>query len=254
MVERPPFVDLAPTVLSRPQPPRDRQAALPPLEPGDRLTAAEFMRRYEAMPHLKKAELIEGVVYMPSPVRISHAAAHGQIIGWLATYAVATPGVQLADNATVRMDPDNVVQPDALLRLEAAAGGRSWVTGDDYLEGAPELIVEVATSSAAYDLHDKLRVYRRNRVQEYLVWQVWEGRLDWWQWVEGEYVPIPVEADGSMRSRVFPGLWLDPQAMLAGNMQTVLARLQEGLASRQHTANTATPVKSLEVDSPNQIG
>ncbi len=244
-VERPRPGDLTRSVLHRARPPRDLQGAPPPLEPGDRLTAAEFMRRYEAMPHIKKAELIEGVVYMPSPVRVSHAAAHSQIIGWLAVYVAATPGVQLADNATLRMDPDNVVQPDALLRLEPAAGGRSRVSPDDYLEGAPELIAEVATSSAAYDLHDKLRVYRRNGVQEYLVWQVLEERLDWWQWVAGEYVPIPVEADGLMRSRMFPGLWLDPQAMLAGDLQTVLARLQEGLASEPHQAYLAAPVKAL---------
>lgn len=244
-VERPRPGDLARSVLYRARPPRDLQDAPPPLEPGDRLTAAEFMRRYEAMPHIKKAELIEGVVYMPSPVRVSHAAAHGRLMIWLGTYSAATPGVQLADNATLRMDLDNVVQPDALLRLEPTAGGRSRVSPDDYLEGAPELIAEVATSSAAYDLYDKLRVYRRNRVQEYLVWQVLEERLDWWHWVAGEYVPIPVEADGLMRSRVFPGLWLDPQAMLSGNLQTVLARLQEGLASEQHQTYLAAPVKAL---------
>ena len=39
-----------------------------PLEHGDHLTREEFERRYEAMPHVRKAELIEGVVYMPSPV------------------------------------------------------------------------------------------------------------------------------------------------------------------------------------------
>jgi len=206
----------------------------PPLEPGDRLTAREFERRYEAMPHVKKAELIEGVVYMPSPVRVSHSVSHGIVMGWLGQYAASTPGLQLADNATLRLDTDNVVQPDALLRLDSAHGGRSRVSSDDYLEGAPELIVEVATSSAAYDLHEKRRIYRRNGVQEYLVWQVLEGRLDWWELVVGEYVTIAVDADGLLRSRVFPGLWLDPQAILAGNLSVVLVRLHQGLASTEH--------------------
>lgn len=206
----------------------------PTLEPGDRLTAREFERRYEAMPHITKAELIEGVVYMPSPVRASHAVSHSAVISWLGQYAIATPGAQLADNATLRLDAENVVQPDALLRLEPAYGGRSRVSADDYFEGAPELIFEVATSSAAYDLFEKQRIYRRNGVQEYIVWQVLEGRLNWWELAAGEYVAIVADADGLLRSRVFPGLWLDPQAMLAGDLSVVLARLHEGLATAEH--------------------
>ena len=140
-----------------------RAVGLPPLEGGDRLTRAEFERRYEAMPHIKKAELIEGVVFMPSPVHYSsHSKPHAYIIGWLAFYCSSTPNVDLGDNATVRLDMDNEVQPDALLRLDAAQGGTSHLSDDDYLEGPPELIVEIAASSASYDLHDKLNVYRRN--------------------------------------------------------------------------------------------
>src|SRR2546427_3449968 len=85
---------------------------LPPLEGGDRLTRSEFERRYDAMPQLKKAELIEGVVYMPSPVRCkSHGQPHGQIMSWVGVYSAATPGVDFADNATLRLDPDNEPQP-----------------------------------------------------------------------------------------------------------------------------------------------
>ncbi|MGQ9489413.1 MAG: Uma2 family endonuclease [Anaerolineae bacterium] len=212
---------------------------IPPLAQGDRLTRREFERRYAAMPYLKKAELIEGVVYMPSPVHASHAIAHSQIITWLGVYCAATPKVKLADNATVRLDPDNVVQPDVLLRLEPEAGGRSHISADDYIEGAPELIVEIATSNAAYDLHDKLRVYRRNRVQEYMVWQMLEGRLDWWRWEEGEYVSLTPNEDGIWASQVFPGLWLDMAAMLNGDLAAVLTRLQAGLASAEHAAFVA---------------
>lgn len=211
----------------------------PPLEPGDRLTRREFERRYAAMPHIKKAELIEGVVHMPPPVHASHAIAHSQIITLLGVYCAATPGVKLADNATVRLDLDNVVQPDVLLRLEPGAGGHSYISADDYIEGAPELIVEIATSSAAYDLHDKLRVYRRNRVQEYVVWQVLEGRLDWWRWDEGEYVPLAPDGRGIYASQVFPGLWLDANAMLKDDLAAALACLQVGLASKEHAAFVA---------------
>src|SRR6266536_1100721 len=132
---------------------------LPPLESGDRLTRQEFERRYSARPDLKKTELIEGVVYVPSPVRITHGRPHGQIMAWLGAYCAATPGVDMADNTTVRLDLDNEPQPDALLRLEPEAGGHSRIDEDDYIEGAPELIIEVAASSAAYDLHDKQHAY-----------------------------------------------------------------------------------------------
>lgn len=152
---------------------------VPPLESGDRLTRPEFERRYQAMPYLKKAELIEGVVYVASPVRMAnHGRLHAQIVGWLMVYSAATPRVDLADNATVRLDIDNEPQPDALLRLPEV-GGNSCISEDDYVEGTPELIVEVATSSASYDLNDKLNAYRCNGVQEYIVWQIYENNLDW---------------------------------------------------------------------------
>ena len=206
-----------------------------PLESGDRLTRAEFERRYHAMPHIKKAELIEGVVYVPSPVRsTSHAQPHGFMITWLGVYAAATPGVELNDNATVRLDLDNEPQPDALLRLEERLGGHSRLSPDDYIEGGPELIVEIAASSAAYDVHDKLRAYRRNQVQEYLVWQVHEHRLDWWRLQEGAYVPLQADLGGIVRSLVFPGLWLATPALLAGYLAEVLAVLHAGLAAPEH--------------------
>ncbi len=143
-------------------------SALPPLESGDKLTRAKFEQRYAAMPQVKKAELIEGTVYMASPLRAkAHGKPHIHIMTWLGTYEAATPGVEALDNATVRLDANNEPQPDALLRIEQ--GGQSTISDDDYIEGAPELIVEIAASSASLDLHEKLNVYRRNQVQEYLV-------------------------------------------------------------------------------------
>ena len=205
---------------------------VPPLENGDRLTRHEFERRYNAMPYLKKAELIEGVVYVASPLRFeSHGKPHFQIITWLGVYGAATPGVDGGDNATIRLDLDNEPQPDALLRIES---GQSRISDDDYVEGAPELIVEVAATSASYDLHDKLRVYRRNQVQEYLVWQIYDNRLNWFRLREGDYVTLEPDAAGVVRSEVFPGLWLAVTAMLDGDLAGVLATLQQGLNTPEH--------------------
>ncbi|QLE57091.1 Uma2 family endonuclease [Nostoc sp. TCL26-01] len=206
---------------------------IPPLENGDKLTRAEFERRYHAMPNLKKAELIEGVVYVASPLRIkSHGEPHAYVMGWLATYKAATPGVGLADNTTVIIDADNEPQPDALLRIEN--GGQSSITDDDYLAGAPELIVEIAASSASYDLHEKLKVYRRNQVQEYLVWRVYDHQFDWFKLQAGAYIPIEPNPDNIICSQVFPGLWLAKSALLAGDLAQVLAVLQQGLSTQEH--------------------
>src|SRR5215470_7384700 len=140
-------------------------APTPPLEPGDRLTRPEFERRYDAMPHLRKAELIEGVVYMPSPVRFRHhGRPHALLMGWLIHYEAATPGVETADNSTARLDLDNEPQPDAVLLIDPARGGQAHISADDYIENAPELVAEVASSSVSIDLTTKLHVYQRNGV------------------------------------------------------------------------------------------
>jgi Uma2 family endonuclease len=213
------------------------QRLIPPLENGDRLTRYEFERRYERMPQLKKAELIEGVVYMAAALRFrSHGEPHSNIMGWLWNYKVSTPGVALGDAPTVRLDLDNEPQPDAVLLIESQYGGRSRVSEDDYIEGAPELVVEIAASSAAIDLGDKKRAYRRNGIPEYIVWQVFDRQVDWFCLEEGEYISLPVDADGTIRSRVFPGLWLAVEDLLAGNMLRVLAVLQAGLAAAEHDA------------------
>ena len=206
---------------------------VPPLEGGDRLSLDEFERRYAASPHIKKAELIEGVVYMAAAVRAkSHGQPHGRIITWLGVYEAATSGVALSDNTTVRLDENNEPQPDALLRIEV--GGNSQVTDDDYIEGAPELVVEIAASSAAYDLYDKKQAYQRNGVQEYLVWQVFEQKLDWFQLQNGKYILLQPDENGVIKSLVFPGLWLAVNELLSGNMTTVLTVLQAGLNSHEY--------------------
>ncbi len=212
----------------------------PPLEFGDRLSRAEFERRYRAHPEIKKAELIEGVVYMPSPIHHErHGRPHIWINTWLGTYMAATPGVDGGDNTTVRLDFENEVQPDVFLRLESALGGQSHITEDDYLEGPPELIVEVAASSAAYDLHVKRRVYARNGVQEYLAVQMYEQRVDWFVLHEGVYETLTPDESGVLRSQVFSGLWLRPSDFWSGDLAAMLATLQQGLDAPEHAAFVA---------------
>jgi Uma2 family endonuclease len=211
--------------------------ALPALENGDRLTRAEFERRYDAMPQLKKAELIEGIVYVPSPVRHrQHGAPHASLISWLGQYAAHTPGVEVGDNSSVRLDLDNEPQPDALLFIDPACGGQVLISADGIIEGAPELVAEVASSSVSYDLHAKLHVYRRNGVREYIVWRVLEREIDWFVLRAGQYERMSMDAQGLVRSEVFPGLWLDPAALVRGDLATVLAIIQQGLVSPEHVA------------------
>ncbi|HSF34375.1 MAG TPA: Uma2 family endonuclease [Candidatus Tectomicrobia bacterium] len=213
---------------------------VPALENGDRLTRVEFERRYDAMPQLKKAELIEGVVYVPSPVRHrQHGSPHAHLVGWLFQYAANTPGIELGDNSSVRLDFDNEPQPDALLFIDPSCGGQIRISTDGIIEGAPELVAEVASSSVSYDLHAKLHVYRRNGVREYLVWRVLEREIDWFVLRAGQYDRMPVDAQGLLRSEVFAGLWLDPAALVRGDLAAMLGIVQQGLASPEHAAFVA---------------
>ncbi|MBI5949910.1 MAG: Uma2 family endonuclease [Chloroflexi bacterium] len=199
-------------------------ALLPPLENGDRLTRAEFHRRYEARPDLRKAELIEGVVHVPSPVR---ARDHGQpealLGGWLSHYWAGHPELSLVHNATVLIDLDNEVQPD--LSLRRAEGGASQITAEGYIQGPPELVAEIAASSASIDLHAKKNVYRRNGVQEYLAWRVYDNAVDWFSLQEGDYVRLDPSSAGIIESGIFPGLRLDVAKLLAGDLAGVIAAL-----------------------------
>lgn len=209
----------------------------PTLEPGDHLSRAEFERRYDARPDIRKAELIEGVVHMPSPARYrKHGRPTSLVNYWLGDYEVATQGVEIADNCSVRLDFDNEPQPDCFLRIVTEHGGQSRTSTDDFVEGAPELIAEVAASSASYDLHSKMNVYRRNGVREYLVVLTEEQQVRWFVLHEGRFVEIQPDAGGIFRSEVFPGLWLDAPALLAGNLVQVKAVLQQGVSSPEHAA------------------
>lgn len=192
----------------------------PVLEPGDRLRPEEFDRRYEARPDIHKAELIDGIVYMPSPVRIrQHGTPHSVLNYWATGYALTHGDCEAATDATVILGDDRL-QPDILLRW--TMGGTSTINDDGYIEGPPELVIEVAASSAAYDLHVKKEALRRAGVQEYIVWRTRDAAVDWFTLDSGLYVPLQAEADGVTRSRVFPGLALDLARLANGDPAAVL--------------------------------
>jgi hypothetical protein len=218
-----------------------------PLENGDRLTRVEFERRYAAMPAGTKAQLIEGIVYMASALRFrSHGKPHSHLNGWLFTYQSATPHIEIADAITVRLDADNEPQPDIALFISPEAGGQTRLSDDDYVEGAPELLAEISASTVSIDLGAKKTAYQRNGVQEYIVWRVLDKAIDWFYLSSDDsgsddsgnrqYVDLPPDADGILRSRQFPGLWLDPAALLRDDMPQVLAVLQSGVATAEHQA------------------
>lgn len=213
---------------------------LPPLEPGDRLTRPEFERRYAAMSQLPKAELIEGMVHMPSPVRFwRHGRPHAHLVTWFGLYEAGTPGVATGDNSTTRLDMDNEPQPDVVLLIDPARGGQARISEDDYIEQAPELVAEVASSSVSVDLHTKSHVYQRNGVREYLVWRVLDQAVDWFVLRGGQYERLEADPQGVLRSDIFPGLWLNTPALLRGDLAGVLATVPQGLASPGHTAFVA---------------
>jgi Uma2 family endonuclease len=188
------------------------------------------------MPSGIKAELIEGVVYMPSPVTTEeHGDPHFDLIYWLGIYRAQTPGVRGGDNSTLRLDLDNEPQPDAHLRILTEHGGQSRIE-DGYVVGATELIAEVAASTVSYDLHEKLNAYRRNGVKEYVVWRVLDLAIDWFILADGRYERLPPNTDGIYQSRVFPGLWLDHAALIRADMARVLQVAQQGLASPEYNA------------------
>ena len=211
--------------------------SIPELQNGDHLSREEFERRYHAMPEVKKAELIEGVVYMPSPVRQKeHSGPHYSFIGWLCYYTSFTAGVNGGDNGTVRLDLDNEPQPDGFLFIDPKCGGQARIDDEGYIAGSPDLVGEISASSASYDLHTKRTVYRRNQVREYIVWRVLDEAIDWFVLRGSQYDKLVPDSAGIIRSEVFPGLWLDVPALLQGDMAKVIAVVQQGLATKEHAA------------------
>ncbi len=198
--------------------------AVPPIsENGDALTLSEFLRHYEHMHDCKKAELINVVTRMLSPLGIEHAEADGLMHGWPGTFAIEN-NLKFYPNPTLLLDRENSFQPDAILCTAPCNGGRTWLNPKGYLCGAPELIVEVA-ATVSIDLRDKRRIYRRSGVTEYIVWRTQDKAVDWFVLKDGEYVPLSPER-GLYRSVIFPKLVLDTKALLARDGARVIAALK----------------------------
>lgn len=212
----------------------------PWLENGERMDARMFLERYEKMPPGWRAELIGGIVYlMPSPLQIRHGRSSPLFSAVSCIYAAQTPGTEVQDNTTTILDDERVPQPDSALLILPEYGGQSIDGEDEYTHGAPELIVEVALSSRSNDLNVKLADYERGGALEYIVYDVKNMKIHWFLRHEGRLVPLATDADGLYRSRAFPGLWLDPDALFANEKRTLFDVLNRGLATPEHAAFVA---------------
>jgi len=212
-----------------------RFSGVPQLLNGDHLTVPEFERRYEATLN-KRAELIEGIVVMSPPISYVHAESQSLLVEALVNYARRTPGVAWLANASLRLDGKNEYQPDVLLRIQSGSLAHSKVGADGLLEGSAELLAEIAVSSSAYDLHEKKTVYERCQVPEYIVWRVMDAQIHCFVLEQGAYVEAAPRADGTVCSRIFPGLWLNFPALLAGDEVKILRVLEKGLRTPEHRA------------------
>lgn len=216
---------------------RSPEKRVPPLVPGDRLTRKEFERRFDATPGLKKAELLDGFVYMPPPVSHEyHGAPHARLLTLLGVYQAATPHTLFGDSGSLRLGPDSMPQPDAYLMTAAAAGGQARIDVDGYVDGAPELIAEIAGSSASYDLHAKMNVYRRYGVREYIVWRTYDAEMDFFILTGDRYEPATRDERSVWRSAAFPGLRIASTLLLDGELSAALRVLQQGIASAEHAS------------------
>ena len=206
------------------------------LEAGDHLDQALFHKLYKAMPSGFRAELIGGIVIVPSPLSLDHGAYHALVTTWLGYYWIATPGTQALDNATAILSDTSEPQPDATLIIDPAYGGQTYISEDGYATGPPELIVEVASSSASIDLHAKLRDYEQAGVLEYGVVVIRQGHVRWFTLQDGLYQERSPDADGIIQSTVFPGLWLHTTALLQLDGLAVMETLQQGMATPAYAA------------------
>lgn len=202
------------------------------LNNGDRLTQPEFHQRYAAYPKHIKFELVQGIVYMASPMRRPHGLDQVKLSFVLEAYSAATPGTEVLDNTTAILDEDSEPQPDLCLCIQTEFGGQTSEDAEGYMVGAPELVAEIAHSSRAIDLFEKRDDYRKAGVREYIVLCVAERELHWFHFPSGEL--IKPDRQGISRSREFPGLWIDIAALMARDTNQLRAALERGLARREH--------------------
>ncbi|MGE3539484.1 MAG: Uma2 family endonuclease [Candidatus Tectimicrobiota bacterium] len=212
------------------------ESRLPLLEAGGHLDQRTFHERYLAMPPTFRAELIGGVVFVPSPLSWGHGSHHALSITWLVQYTLSTPGTQVGDTTTTILSESSELQPDGVLIITPEAGGRTRLSDEGYTTGPPEFILEIASSSASIDLHAKRRDYEQAGVLEYVVVVLRQRAIRWFVWQSGAYQEQSPDADGIFRSQVFPGLWLHADALLQLNGTTVMEVLQQGIATPAHAA------------------
>ena len=213
---------------------------IPPLVEGERLTRDEFERRYDATPGLKRAQLIEGVARIGEPVRfLGHGVPCSAIICWLGSYWLATPGTRAGTRSHIRLDPLNMLQPDVSFLILPSHGGQARISADGYLEGGPELVVEVWAKDMRFDFETKRRIYQRHGVREYLVWRVERQQVYWFVLRDGKYRRLAANPTGLMCSETFPGLWLDTTALFAEDYVRVMEVLKQGIADPAHAAFVA---------------
>jgi Uma2 family endonuclease len=205
------------------------------LQQGDRLDQKTFHARYLMTPETFRAELIGGVVYLPPPVKRPHGRVHSRIGSWLWEYEAATPGTEAFSNTTNVLGPESEPQPDLCLLIAPEKGGQTR-DEDEYIVGPPELVIEVAASSASIDLHQKKADYEQAGVCEYVVANLGAQHVSWFVRRDGVFVEQEPTSEGRLCSQVFPGLWLDPAALLRGDQDRVVEVLQVGLATAEHAA------------------
>lgn len=209
---------------------------IPPLENGDRLDQKTFHARYLAMRDGVRAELIGGIVFMPSPQKIPHGQYHMDLLGWLNEYRMSTPGTEALVNSTTILGPKGEPQPDGCLFILPECGGQTRKDEEEYLVGAPELIAEIGWSTESIDLNAKKRDYEKAGVREYVVVALRMKKVFWFIRRRGKFAALKLGLDGIYRSQVFRGLWLDAAAFIRRDMKRVLAVVRQGLASPAHAA------------------
>jgi len=211
------------------------------LHNGDRMKRREFHIAYCQMPESYRAELIGGIVFEPSPLGWSHGKYHMRLSLLLEMYAAHTPGTEGGDNATVFLSEEDEVQPDLVLRTIQRCGGKSRLTVKDYVEGAPELVTEVASSSRAIDLHLKKERYALAGVLEYIVLCLRPKRLYWFN-LQGN-TELRADTDGIFRSAIFPGLWIHGEGLLQLDYKLTADALNRGLRSPEHKSFVSQSTK-----------